>query len=275
MSFSKRKVLAIIITKDIVEPECMASVLTQDYPDYDIMVHIAKAKQYLTNSDNKKYESCINQYINCPENRNKARRLALASDADYFMFVDSDTVLKPNTISLLMLPKKDAIGGYYRSCGGGNNYVAGSFVKNSKEQNVFIPFYKVNAGIIPVAMIGLGCALISRRLLEAVEFDDGLHLHNLMINHNKLEKYEPKKTFTDVNGNIIELSPRIEEPSSIMMGECMVFGHMASLAGFQLFMSGDVEVEKHLTREGHYTTIPEPVKKAEYVSPIDGQKVTY
>jgi len=238
MSLSGRKVLVVVITKDIVEPECMDSILALEYPDYNVMVHIKKPMKYFTNAEDPRHESYVNQYINCPENRNEARTLALASDADYFLFVDSDTVLPKNALSLLMVEKRDAIGGYYKASGGSANYVAGRFVKNQKGQEVFLHFLEVAKGVQQVNMIGMGCALISRKMLTEIPFEDGLNM-----------------------GVLIPAGPTIEETKPIGMGECMIFGHRAREKGYALFMHGLVEC-KHLTRKDHYTTIPEKGKDA-------------
>lgn len=260
MSLTGRKVLVVIITKDIVEQECMQSVITQEYPDFDVMVHISKANKYYTNSQDPRHESYVNQYINCPENRNKARRLALASDADYFLFVDSDTVLPSHAISKLMLNKKDAVGGYYHACGDSKNYVAGSYQKNSKGQDIFMHVFEIRKGTWSVDMIGLGCALISRKLLEQVEFEDGLDLLTLQANYDKPWQHTPPQFIKTPENVDFELHPGLEEPKYGNMGECSAFGFRARGKGFKLWMDGGVEVLKHLTREGHYTTIPE-VKK--------------
>lgn len=255
MSLTGRKVLAIIITKDIVEPACMESVLKQDYPDYDIMIHVAKAVKYINYPDKPKEESYVNQYINCAENRNKARRLALASDADYFMWVDSDTVIPNYTISRLMLNKKDAVGGYYKMSGNNPMYVCGREWINSHGHQVFVHNFRVEEGLQPVDTIGMGCALISRKLLEQVDFEDGLDIPKLQANYEHPWQYSPVKIMQLADGREMELHPCLEQPRAGVAGECSAFGIRAREKGFRLFMDGSVEVIEHLTREGHYTTL--------------------
>src|SRR4051812_3493264 len=85
------KVLIVIITKDFVEFECMQAVINQSYANYSWM--ISGMKPTFTTG---KYVERL--YKNCSQNREFARKMALASDADYFLFVDSDIVIPPGAV---------------------------------------------------------------------------------------------------------------------------------------------------------------------------------
>lgn len=154
-------VLICVITKDQVEPECMESLLNQDHPDYSIMVHFLKSRTSSSNSSK-------NGIHNMIRNRNLVRQMALASDAEYFLLVDSDIIMPTNGLSNLIQHKKDFIGGWYQTKGINPRWVASMHLDNA-----MYPFESPQPSVIGVSSTGLGCALLSRSLLEAVRFKDG------------------------------------------------------------------------------------------------------
>src|SRR5438552_838686 len=96
------KVLVVIITERDVMTESMEAVLGQDYPNFDLMVHARRGR--LKCEDERRapgMRAATTKYLNCSDNRERARKMALASDADKFLFVDSDIVLPPGAISEL------------------------------------------------------------------------------------------------------------------------------------------------------------------------------
>ena len=96
-----------------------------------------------------------------------------------------------------------------------NRWIAGKWVAD----NIFYNFKCPDNGVIKVDMVGMGCALIRRDVLEKVEFEYGL--------------------------NIIS---KDEVGNDLYLGECGTFGNNVFKAGYNMYMDGDVVCE-HLSRE--------------------------
>lgn len=194
-----------MITKDTPLWPSYLSALHQDYADYSLMLHGEKA--HFTHNDPQ-----ISKYFNCSHNRNSARKMALSSDADYFLFVDDDTVLPPNAISSLLAEDKDIIGGWYKMIHG-DKWISGKAVDGN-----FIHFTAPEKGVVEVDMTGMGCTMVSRRALLDLEFEAGMNL---------------------------EVSDTDLRP--MMAGESLVFALAAQKKGYKLYMHGDV-ICTHLPR---------------------------
>jgi hypothetical protein len=93
-------------------------------------------------------------------------------------------------------------------------YVAGRWIAD----NTFFNFDRVLQGLVEVDMIGMGCALIHRKVLEKITFESGTNL-----------------ACKDELGN------------KAIVGECGAFGNAAFKAGYKLYMDGNI-VCKHLPR---------------------------
>lgn len=186
-------------------PIVYQSALSQNYADYSLMVHAEKP--HYVHPDTQ-----IAKYYNCSHNRNSARKMALSSDADYFLFVDDDTLLPSNAIPSLIAEDKDIIGGWYKMING-DKWIAG---RNKKGH--LVRFTTPKKEVIEVDMIGMGCALFSRRALINLEFEHG-----------------QDRQVLDEKGEFMN------------MGECLALGLLAQSKGYTLFMHGDVICE-HLSR---------------------------
>lgn len=204
---SSQKVLIICITDKYVENKCYESLINQNYDNYDILIHIQKYKKF---SDDK----IIDKYKNCSKNREVARKLALNSDAEYFLFVDSDIVLPENTINSLVSHKLPAVGGYYKMFGT-EKWVCGRFVAD----NTFFNLRAIEPFLSSIDMAGFGCFMIRRDVLEKIEIIDGT---NFWLKN-------------EVNQDIIG-------------GECLMFCNKIYDLGYNICMDGNVVCE-HLTRE--------------------------
>jgi hypothetical protein len=228
-----KKVLVITCATENLINKARRSVLEQDYPNYETLV--------LTTKPDAAVSKCEN-IIHC---HNAARKLALASDADYFAWVDDDIVLPRSALSSLMLqleqppvdkrqfkhltslfpnvvisdnPKKHIIGGWFRvkdedglllnfwNCG---RWVADNTITN---------LTAVERSVTRVDKIDLGCLLMSREVLEKVSWRGG---ESLVINH-------------------------IQHPCI-----CLMFARDAQDAGYTLWMDGSVVCE-HLLRRGKW-----------------------
>jgi len=223
------KVLVIVITEDDVLKECYDSILKQDYPDFSTLVSVKKQELLSGNSD-------ANKLLNIVKHRNEARKKALASDADYFFWIDSDIVLPVNAISSLLLqlqvpkvspifdklksqfpitePKqKHIMGGWYKlhSDTEKTAWNCANWVADNKIASV----EGWQRSVIRVDKMDLGCVMMSREVLEKISFKHGF---NLEVNDNR------------------------------RACECLMFAKDAQDAGYELFMDGDVVCE-HLKRE--------------------------
>jgi hypothetical protein len=203
-----KKVLIIIPTDDVVEKECLDAAHAQDYTNCTVTVSIVEHPAI-------KFQ--IQTSICSTINRNKARIAALASDADLFMYLDSDVVLPINAVASLAAQLETAgreiIGGWYKMTRG-NLWVAGRFDADKTFSNFTAP----EPGVVSVDMVGLGCVLMTRKVLADVEFGNGLGL--------SIKRTGGKETWA---------------------GPSMKFSADAAAKGYGLFMNGDV-VAQHLTR---------------------------
>src|SRR4051812_1893849 len=125
------KVLVVIIAKDHVMPECWGSVLQQRYEDFDVLLHVRKPRCQHPDPVKKKY-------LNCADNREAARRLALGSQAQRFLFVDSDIILPGDAIAELVKQPFAVQGGWYR-IQESDRYACGRWVGD----NLFVNLYRV------------------------------------------------------------------------------------------------------------------------------------
>lgn len=200
-----KKVGIIVHTDSYIEDEVWDGILLQDYPN--TLVIASQMKSQFKHTD-----PSIHKYINCAQHRNHAAKMALATDAEYFLFVDSDTVPPPHAVSTLMASGKDIIGGWYPmvNC---ERWVAGY-----QHKDLFFNYRKVEPGITQVNLMGLGCALIHRDVVSKIPFRSG-----------------------------IDIPCEIAYVGKGIAGECAAFTADAEKAGHKVYMHGDV-VCRHLTR---------------------------
>lgn len=202
------KILVVIITKDYVEDECIKSVVSQDYKDKSWMIYgqdpIENDPHYI-----------VNLYKNCSATRSKARKLALASDADAFLFMDSDIVLPTNALSNFVLQASNQFGanrifgGWYEirndpdkrfTCG---RWVADNVYSSYREE--------ILPSLVVTDMVGLGCAFIPRNILQEVDFEHGCDF-----------------VYNDEKGKVC------------IGGECLALGNRVCEKGYKMYMNGDV-----------------------------------
>lgn len=201
-----KKVLIIVITDKHVMPRCYNSLLEQDYPNF--LVSVVAKRPVFQHSDTTKLK-----YLNCVDNRNEARRMFLGSDSDYCLFVDSDIVLPKNALSLLMSHGKDVMGGWYQEINS-DRWIAGRWIAD----NTFFNFRQIQPSVVKTDVVGMGCALVSRKVLEQVSFKPA-----------------------------IDVILKDESGVSLILGECGAFGNDVAEMGFNLYMDGSVVCE-HLIR---------------------------
>jgi hypothetical protein len=154
-----------------------------------------------------------NKVANLVINRNQARILALASNADKFLFVDSDVSIPLNCISKLDSRNVDIVGGFYPFIDG-SGWIAGKL-----DESELVMIRPDGRGIVEVDMVGIGCALFDRACLEKIIFTDGLD-----------EAVRQKGT-----------------ENISLLGECLSTICRAKQKGFRAYMDSEVICE-HLIR---------------------------
>src|SRR5580765_1581669 len=211
------KVLVVIITEKEVMKACMDSVLAQDCPDFDVMVHVHRRAFVCDDSRHEpEVQAAITKYVNCAENRERARKMALASDAEKFLFVDSDILLTSGALSELVKQNMDVIAGWYK-VQYEERYTCGRWVAD----NLFLNLWAVERSVVKVDSFGMGCALFSRRALTDVHFHHGTDMWAKTI----------------IGG----------QESNFIVGECGAVGGLLLDKGYQPYMDGSVVCE-HLDR---------------------------
>lgn len=217
---------------------CYNSWMKQNYPNYSVLIHYEKP---IVNYG--EYGFDLN--VNCSHNRNQARQASLASDADYFLFLDSDIELPPTAISSFMtqtgsnrattreyvkpngdiIPKgtpvaeKHIQGGWYPIIGyldgGLVGWAAGVLVADETIQIFKSPEHS----LVKADFCGCGCLFITRKALIDNEFSHGLDVILKHADANKL----------------------------IFADESYRFGMRAYENGYDIYMNGDV-ICKHYKR---------------------------
>ncbi|MDD5068384.1 MAG: glycosyltransferase family A protein [Candidatus Pacebacteria bacterium] len=159
------KVLAIIPTKAEIEPRALKALQAQDYPDFGFLNTVLQPTNLHPDPEK-------NRVTNIVVNRNYARRLALATDAEWFFWIDSDVVIPPHTISEFMRHRLPFMGGWYKKMAG-NDWVSSRWVA----EGLFYLFQEPQRGVQPVDMMGLGCVMMHRKVLERIDFKPGTEVY--------------------------------------------------------------------------------------------------
>lgn len=155
------QVLIVVISRNQPNPDCIHSLLQQEYEDFSLLTYASKPKLYHPNP-------MKNKYLNATANRSVARQMALTTHADYFFFIDDDTIVPPSALPEMLSYKLDILGGWYQMRGS-DYWCAGRY-----QDGRFYHFQAPEKGIPAVDMAGLGCLLVSRKVLEEVTFEHGL-----------------------------------------------------------------------------------------------------
>lgn len=197
------KTLIILITAAKPEKKCLDSIINQGY-EY----HIIKSEPKFTHKD-----KVIEKYLNCSENRERARQEVLKLDYFFYLFLDDDVVLPKNAIENFHLTNKKAVGGWYKMKTS-KKWVAGKWVGD----NIFCHYEEPQESLIKVDCIGAGCFFVSKDILSKITFGHGTD-----------------KWCKDVNGQ------------DLLLGECGDFSNKILDLGLNLYMTGDIICE-HLER---------------------------
>lgn len=216
-----KKILILIPTPDSVDRKAEKALLAQDYPNFEILVYVQKRQNL-----HKDFE--INRNMNIVNARNAMKNLAVKTDADYFMWLDSDIILPQGALTKLMLQleqpaydprkwellqerfsgkniaptKKHIVSAYYvhrKSF----QYNASILIADNTLVGINVP----TASLIRVDKIDFGCMIVSREVFEKINYKTGYHW-------------------------------KINELTGVC--ECMMFCNDAVELGYELYMCGDV-----------------------------------
>lgn len=133
---------------------CLKSITEQDHP-YSILWSMD-------------YNSKYNKIGNIIWHSEKTRKIAIETDADYFLFVDTDVVLPVNTITELVKQLKN-----------GNKHIISAWFKISDYEynagrwvadNTLAQLQSIEKSVTMVDKIDFGCMMLSRIAIEDCEF---------------------------------------------------------------------------------------------------------
>jgi hypothetical protein len=212
MEVTLPKILIVLITKDTIEQRTLESIWNQDYPNYSWIISGMKPK-----FDDP--HPVVKLYKNCSYNREYARKMALASDAQGFVFLDSDVVMPTDALASFVLQaeyshdRKHIIGSWCPIRKDGR-WAGGKWIAD----NVFMNLTCPEPSLIKVDMTGMGCTYFSREVLQKIHFTHGT------------DKY-----YFDPNGQ------------ARFVGECLEYCNLANDLGYNIYMDGNIICE-HLER---------------------------
>ena len=141
------------------------------------------------------------KYVNAAATRNAAREVLLKhSKASHYLWVDDDVVLPPDTIQHLLFLEAETAGGWYCVKGRTDRWVAGRWGPDGNTFHAHRFPYVVGPDEPDDAPLGcvtvneitderrltptlsdlapLGCMLITREILELIEFNPGVDVFN-------------------------------------------------------------------------------------------------
>lgn len=146
------KVLILIPTKETVEPAVMQAIMAQDHKEFSVQV------------SKKDPDPKLSHFQNIIANRKEMRDRALKTDAEWFLWIDSDVVIPQNAISEFLKADKPLMGGWYFS---GNHWSVAVMRKDAFT-------YAVNPEkeIIKADHIGFGFLMMKREVLEKIDIRD-------------------------------------------------------------------------------------------------------
>lgn len=120
--------------------------------------------------------SMVEKYLNCSVARDTARRKALETEADYFMFLDADVVPPINAVDHFLLQRTPVRGGWYpikMPSDHAPRYVAGRWVADNRFYNYERPD---TTQLLESHILPAGCCMLDRCVAELIPFEAGTHL---------------------------------------------------------------------------------------------------
>ncbi len=132
---------------------------------------LIKSKGFAAVEDPKTASTRIEKIVN---GRNYIRDHALKNNYDYLLFLDSDVLIHPRALEALLATKYDVVAGIYLNVFHFDNkpVIAPVLFKDIGNGECQLYTYEGAAKqqVLEIGAAGLGCALISKKVLEAVPF---------------------------------------------------------------------------------------------------------
>ena len=150
-----------------------------DYDNFDVLLaDNSKTDDYFNKIKQKlpaiKAEFNENPKENIINSRNILRQRFLEGNYDYFLSLEQDIIPPKDIIKKLLLHKKDIIAGHYivpKVINGKQIAVSTVLIRNSNGKLITLPReLSEQKELIKIEACGLGCVLISRKVLEKIKF---------------------------------------------------------------------------------------------------------
>lgn len=183
--------------------DTVRSAVDQTYAGADVWISVAAPQAYDA-------DPLHNKFANIEHHRNAVRRQFLSSDREWLWFLDDDVVPPSDALERLLSSGHPIVGGWYPMRHGAK-WVAGKWIADHTMHVYGMPL----AGLTQVSWIGLGCALIHRQVLEAVQFRAGT---------DRVAWVDGQERY---------------------LGDCVSFANSATDAGYDLYMDGAVICAHH------------------------------
>jgi GT2 family glycosyltransferase len=103
--------------------------------------------------------------------RNTIFDFAIDNKCDYVLFIDSDVIVPKETLTSLLSHNVDIASGFYPLMNEFGIPIPNAKVTSGVVQGYMIfPDMKLDGGIYPVDLVGMGCCLISKKIFEKYRF---------------------------------------------------------------------------------------------------------
>ncbi len=161
------KTLILIPTKDAVEAEVITAIQKQTAADCSLLIKTTPRQQLSE-------DPAKNRLMNIVAARNAIRKEALKSDADWFLWVDSDVVLPPTAVADFLKVGEPVMGAWYQMPNGWS-------VRPEKTIAAMPKFP------IPALHIGFGALMVNREVMKKIEIVEASEEKNEVGTHGKCE----------------------------------------------------------------------------------------
>lgn len=153
------KILILLPVRNKPSAECLGAVFNQTEKDFGLLIE-------RNSSEGRHKDKMKEKCISIVHARNSLRKQALKTDAEWFLWLDSDVLMPPNALRDFLKIGRPFMGGWYKKKSG-NDWVSASLVKGTAVYHHKQPCRE----IIETDLVGLGCAMMSREILEKLDFE--------------------------------------------------------------------------------------------------------
>lgn len=157
------RVIAVIITKkEKIDPRVIAAIKAQGC---ELVINKLKPIKLHENPEK-------DRYMNSVRNRNAMRkRMLKRKDWDKLWMVDDDVIPPEDALKTMLAANLPVVGGWYKMHSG-DDWICGQIIE--KESRTIYMYTVPRKENTVVDLMGPGCCLIDRKVLEKIEFDAGV-----------------------------------------------------------------------------------------------------